>query len=333
MYELLGICLFLAALILLNTCASVAAAIVWRLSGPLVKSLSPHVRADLLFMSRIAAPVLATIAVTALVVPSYLSYEPRVTPETVSKKLAVLAFVSAASVAFAAWRTIRSWRATVALRRKWLAASQPIELPGIDIPAFRIAHTFPIIAIVGTLRPQLFIADDVLRALSADELAAAIAHECGHLAARDNLKRTLLQICRDSLFLVPLGRIVDRVWAETAESAADEFAARQSPAMALNLASALVRIAKMVPVSARAEVPLGAYLVGAEETQGVKSRIKRLLEISLNRSAISKSSWFVRMLPAIAFLALTFTSALAATNPKILLSVHALVEHAVSLLS
>lgn len=333
MYEILGICLFLVALILVNACASVAAAIVWRLCAPLVKSRSAHARADLLFTSRIAAPVLATIAVAALVIPSYLSYEPRVTPETVSKKLAVLAFLSAASVAFAAWRMVRSWRATSVLRREWLAISQPIQLPGIDVPAFRIPHSFPIIAIVGTLRPKLFIADEVLNALNADELAAAIAHECGHLAARDNLKRTLLQICRDSLFLIPLGRVVDRVWAESAESAADEFAARQSPAMALNLASALVRIAKMVPVGARAHVPLGAYLVGAEETQGVKSRIKRLLEISLNRSAISESSWLVRTLPAIAFLALTFASALAATNPKILFSVHALVEHAVSLLS
>ena len=333
MYELLGICLFLAALILLNTCASVAGAVIWRLSGSLVKTLSPHTRADLLFMSRVAAPVLATIAVTVLVIPSYLSYEPRVTSETVSKKMAVLALLSVASVAFALWRMIRSWRATVVLRREWLAKSQSIRLPGIDIPAFRIPHNFPIIAIVGTLRPQLFIADNVLNALSAEELAAAIAHEGGHLAAHDNLKRTLLQICRDSLFLIPLGRVVDRVWAETAESAADEFAARQSPAMALNLASALVRIAKMVPVGVRAEVPLGAYLVGAEETQGVKSRIKRLLEISLNRSAISEKTWFVRMLPAMAFLALTFASALAASNAKILLSVHALAEQAVRLLS
>ena len=332
MYELLGICLFLAALILINAGASLLAAILWRLLAPVFRSFSARARADFLFMLRVAAPVLATIAVALFVIPSYLSYEPRVTPETVSKKLAALAVLSATSFAFALWRTIRSWNATVALRRQWLMNSHPIELPGIKIPAFRIAHNFPIIAIVGTLRPQLFIADNVLTALSGDELAAAISHECGHLTARDNLKRTLLQICRDTLFVVPLGRVVDRVWVETAESAADEFVARQSPAMALNLASALVRIAKMVPVGARANVPLGSYLVGAEESQGVKSRIKRLIEISSSKSMAGESSWLIRTLPAVTFLILIFISAIAASNAKVLLGVHALLERAVNLL-
>ncbi len=332
MYELLGICLFLAALILVNACASVVATMVWRLCAPLVRSFSASTRADLLFMLRVAAPFLAAIAVAVFVIPSYLSYEPRVTDERVSAKLATLAVLSATSVAFALWRSIRSWKATARLRRQWLAASEPIRLPSIDIPTFRMSHSFPIIGIVGTLRPKLFIADHVLKTLTPDELTAAIAHECGHLVARDNLKRTLLQISRDSLFSIPLGRVVDRVWAETAESAADEFAARQSPALALNLASALVRIAKLVPVGARADVPLGAYLVGAEE-QGVKSRIKRLLEISSNRSAVIESSWLIRMLPAMALVVLTVTSAFAATNAKILLGVHMIVEQAVSLLS
>ncbi|MFN2578570.1 MAG: M48 family metalloprotease, partial [Pyrinomonadaceae bacterium] len=108
------------------------------------------------------------------------------------------------------------------LTRKWLSQSERIDLPGIQIPALRITHPFPIIAIVGTFRPRLFIAREVLLSLNQEELAAAIAHECGHLSARDNLKRTLLRICRDTLLLVPFGRAVDRAWAECAESAADE---------------------------------------------------------------------------------------------------------------
>ena len=57
------------------------------------------------------------------------SLHPRVTPETVSKKLAALAVFSAASFAFALWRTIRSWNATVALRRQWLRNSHPFFGP------------------------------------------------------------------------------------------------------------------------------------------------------------------------------------------------------------
>lgn len=331
MYELLGISVILAALMLLNTGASLVTALVWRLIVPAVASCSARARSDLLVTLRLAAPAFAVVAVVLLVIPSYLDYEPRATTEVVSKKLAALALLSMASIAFALWRTIRSWRATAALRKQWLSQSEPIRVPGIDVPAFRIPHHFPIIAIVGTVRPKLFIADNVLSCLSQDEMAAAIAHECGHLAARDNLKRTLLRLTRDSLLMMPFGRTVDRAWAENAEGAADEFAARQSPATALNLASALVTIAKMVPAGARADVPLGAYLVGAEETQGVKSRIRRLIEMASNNS-LTRSSSLSHLLPVGSLIAFAFIAAIFASNAKILLGVHAILEFAVGLL-
>src|SRR2546423_6701306 len=331
MYELLGICVMLAALALLNSCASVGVAASWRLLAPLVDSFSARTQADLLFRLGIAEPVLAAIAVALLLIPSYIGYEPRVTPEVVSKKLAALATLSVAGVAFALWRGIRSWFATIRLTKRWLSTSKRIDVPGIDIPTFQIDHPFPIIAIVGTFRPRLFIAHDVLVSLTAEELAAAIAHECGHLSARDNLKRTLLGICRDTLLLVPFGRAVDRAWAESAESAADEFAAQQTPATALNLASALVTIAKMVPAGARADVPLGAYLVGAE-AQGVKGRIKRLIEISSDGIHQRTNNALVRSLPIICLSGFAILAAMMASSAKVLIGVHAIVERAVNLL-
>src|SRR5207237_2304153 len=63
------------------------------------------------------------------------------------------------------------------------------------------------------------------------------------------------------------------------ESAADEYAAEISVDVALNLASALVKIARMVPVGARAQMPLAAFLVG-EETRGIKARVRHLLNIA-----------------------------------------------------
>jgi len=331
MYEFLGISVILAALLLLNAGASLVTALGWRLLSPLVASASARTRADLLFTVRMAAPAFAIIIVGLFLIPSYLDYEPRTTTEIVSNKLAALALVSIASIAFAMWRTIRSWVATATLRKQWLLMSERIEVPGIDVPAFRIRHSFPIIAIVGTARPQLFIADDVLSSLSHEEMAAAIAHECGHLAARDNLKRTLLHLCRDSLFMVPFGRTVERMWTENAESAADEFAAQQGAATALNLASALVRIVKMVPAGSRADVPLGAYLVGAEETPGVKSRIRRLIEMSSSNS-LKPARTLSHLLPLASFTAFAVVAAICATNAKVLLGVHTIVEFAVNLL-
>jgi hypothetical protein len=102
---------------------------------------------------------------------------------------------------------------------------------------------------------------------------------------------------------------------------------------ALNLASALVRIAKMVPMDTRAEVPLGAYLVGIEQGQGVRTRIRRLLEIASteprHESAIPRGMKYV---PLIATAGLLFAAAAVASNAKILIAIHAVIERAVNLL-
>src|SRR5207253_286268 len=112
--------------------------------------------------------------------------------------------------------------------------------------------------------------------------------------------------------------------------AADEFAAQQSPATALDLASALVTIAKMIPVGARADVPMGAYLVGAEETPGVKARIRRLIEISSNGFHKRTNNALVRLLSTASLLALVVFAGAMASNAKVLIAVHAIVERAVN---
>jgi Zn-dependent protease with chaperone function len=333
MYELLGISLVLAALLTINAFASLAAAAGWRLLKRPMRNCSARTRAEVLFFMRISPPVLAIFSVVVFLAPSFLVYEPYSTTEVVSKKLATLAGLSAAGITFAFWRSIRSWLATRTLRRKWLASADQIRLAGIGIPTYRIRHQFPIIAVVGTVRPRLFIAEKVLRTLSDSEMAAAIAHECGHLAARDNLKRSLLRGCRDALMIVPCGRSLDRAWAETAECAADEHAAEQSAATALNLASALVKIAKMVPAGAHAAVPLAAYLVGAAEIRGVRARVGRLLEIASADRRRAPNSRLAGILTAASLSLFVILGAMVAGNTQILVTVHSLIEHAVRVLS
>ena len=334
MYELLGISLALAALLTINTLASLAAAAGWRLLERPTRNCSARTRAEILFVMRISSPVLAVFGVTALVVPAFVIYEPHATTEVVSKKLAALALVSAVGVGFALWRGVRSWWATQKLLRKWLAIAEPIQIARVDIPTFRIPNPFPIIAVVGTITPRLFIAEQVLASLSEDELSAALAHESGHLAARDNLKRSLLRGCRDALMMVPYGRSLDRAWAEMAECAADEHAAQKSPDTALDLASALVRIAKMIPAGVPAAIPVAAFLVGNEETRGVKARVGRLLEIAATgeRPRVAHST-LTRVL-SLTSVGLFFAfGILAASNTQILATVHWLIEHAVRVLS
>lgn len=333
MYELLGISLVLASLLTINALASVAAAACWRsLEWPL-RNRSARARAELLCAMRVGPPALALTSVALFLVPSYLVYEPYATGEIVSKKLAAMAIVSSLGVTLAVSRAFRSWFATRSLRREWLAGATQIRLPGIEIPAFRIVSSFPIVAVVGTFKPRLFIAESVLNTLREEELTAAIAHERGHLFAHDNFKRSLLRACRDVLMIVPCGRSLDRAWAEAAECAADEHAAQQSAETALNLASALVKIAKMVPFGARAAVPMAAFLVGVEESRGVKARVRRLLEIAANgRLNRGPNRAITRVLPGASVCFLVLAVAMA-NSPRVLLAVHAMVERAVALLS
>src|SRR6185295_972154 len=186
MYEFLGITLILAMLLTVNAVATaVAAGLGHLLKRPLMKC-SARTRAELLFVMRIGPPAIAIIWIAAFMIPSYLVYEPYHTNEFVSKKLGALAVISAIGIACAAWRGVRSWRATRSLLRTWLANSTKIEIENLTVPAYRMMHSFPIIAVVGTFRARLFIAEHVLESLTEEELTAAIAHEYGHMAAHDN---------------------------------------------------------------------------------------------------------------------------------------------------
>jgi Zn-dependent protease with chaperone function len=336
MYTFLGITLVLALLLTINATATLAAAGVGRLGKRVLRRCSARTRAEILFVMRIGPPVVAIVAIGAFMIPSYLTYEPHATEEVVSWKLGGLAALSAIGVALAISRGIRSWRATRSLLKEWRASSTPVHLDAISVPTFVLRHPFPIIAVVGALRPRLFIADQVFRKLSEEELAAAIAHEYGHLAAHDNFKRSVMRISRAALLLIPCGRSLDRAWNEASESAADEYAAQRSSLVALNLASALVRIAKMIPKGQQQIMPasVSTFLAGSDDTSRVRGRVRRLVELAAtDPRSLASSAPLVRFLPWSALTVMVVASVMIESRPQVLATVHDLVEQVVRILS
>jgi Zn-dependent protease with chaperone function len=333
MFELLGIALLLASLLIFNSLASVASAGLWRLLGRTTPRYSAMARARLLFGLRVAPAFLSILVVLFLLVPSYLAYEPRHTNENVSFKLGILAFLSAVALGLAVFRSFAAWRATARLTADWLLHSERITLAGIEIETFRIDHAFPVIAIVGVVRPRLFVASHVLELLTPEEIAASVAHENSHLAARDNLKRGLLRACRDALLIIPSGRSLDRAWSEAAEEAADESAARRAHDVALDLASALVKIARNIPNGARPAMPAGVFLVGDEEASGIKIRVRRLMELAAcAHSQTSGQEGFPQVLVWIAIASLLSLLVVIVNAPLVFFDVHVLIEHVVFVL-
>jgi Zn-dependent protease with chaperone function len=335
MYTFLGITLVLALLLTINATATMVAAGFGRICKPLLRRCSARTRAEILFVMRIGPPVIAIVAIAAFMIPSYLTHEPHTTDEYVSWKLGTLAGISAIGVALAISRGIRSWLATRSLLKQWLASSTPIEIDSINVRTFVFAHSFPIIAVVGALRPRLFIADQVLESLSHEELAAAIAHEYGHLAAHDNFKRSVMRISRAALLLIPCGRSLDRAWIDASESAADEHAAQQSSLVALNLASALVRIAKMIPKGQQQIMPasVSAFLAN-EDTPRVRVRVRRLVELAAaDPRSLASSAPLIRLMPWVVLTVFVVISVMIESRPQVLASVHHFIEEVVKFLS
>lgn len=335
MYEFLGITLVLTLLLTINATATLVATGVGRFCRPLLGRCCARTRAEILFVMRIGPPVIAIVSIAAFMIPSYLKYEPHTTDEFVSWKLGALAAISAIGVGLASWRGFRSWLATRSLLRDWLSSAQRIELEGIHVPTFVLNHSFPIIAVVGAIRPRLFIATQVFDSLTPGELAAAIAHEYGHLAAGDNFKRSVMRISRAALLIIPCGRSLDRAWSEASESAADEHAAQESSLVALNLASALVRIARMIPRGQRQVMPaaVSGFLIG-DDAPGVKVRVRRLVELAAtDPRLLASNASIVRFLPWLALASIVVVGVSIESRPQVLAAVHDFVEHVVVILS
>jgi Peptidase family M48 len=105
---------------------------------------------------------------------------------------------------------------------------------------------------------------------SAEEFRAVLAHEAAHLAARDNLKLLLLVGAPDVLAWTPLGAGLVERWRAAAEHEADQRATGTDRARRLALASALIKVARLLK---RPGAALGMP-VAAEDVAG---RVRGLL--------------------------------------------------------
>ncbi len=234
-------------------------------------------------------PAAVGIAAGALSATSYLIFEPRHDDEDTG--LILLALASLACVLAA--QTLGRWwivaRTTRRALRGWLDTAEPIVLPGASVPAFAVAASFPVVAVVGARRPRLIIARSVLEACPADELAAIVAHEQSHLNRRDNLRRALLMLTPDVVGWLPISKRLVADWHEASEELADDFAGANDPARRLTLARALIRVARLVPAgaSSAASLPASALYRG----ENVDRRVRRLLAPPPVSEATRAAAW------------------------------------------
>jgi Zn-dependent protease with chaperone function len=332
-YYLLVTCLALLAFMSLNAAGSLIVTVLWPGLRWRTRRWTASARARTLFWLGVLPPACALLFVAALLIPAYFAHEPYPAPDTIGLPLLALALFSASGIALALYRAASSWLTTWRLTTFWLRQAERVSIKGINIPAYRLSNSTPVLAVVGTLRPRLFIAAQVMESLSAEEMEVALAHERGHLLARDTLKRALMRVCRDLLPFIGAGRMLERAWALEAERAADEYAAHSGTAGALDLAAALIKIARLMPAGVNNVVPAGAFLLeGADD--GVAGRVRRLTEMASNREKPARPELLFSKV-ALPVVVVGFGVALLATMAdwQVLLTVHALTERVVKLLA
>jgi hypothetical protein len=294
---------------------TIAGAVVTRLASAILAPRFERVpaiwRSRLLFAIRTLPIAAAAIVAFAIALPIFLWFEEHGTVEPVNRTLATLALAGAVLLGRAMWRAGSAWRATAAFVAAWQRRGRRVE--GLaPVPCYAVEDAFPTVAVAGILRPRLFIAERVLREFSAEEVTAMVAHECAHVAARDNVKRLLLRAF-PNLSGLPW---IERDWAEAAEEAADARVAALHPRARLHLAQALVHVARLATPSAPQLV--SAFYAGGS----IESRVRRLVDPA---PAAAPPRW-PRIAVPVAGVLLGAAIVLAAP------SLHALMEQAVRLL-
>lgn len=252
-----------------------AAAIVLSLAARLLSGIAargsvryaPHLRAGLLFRLRVLPGAGAAIFGFAIALPTFIAFEPFDTDEPLPRTMIVLACIGTALVARGAWRAYSAWRATAHTTAGWKGSGRVLSDLEAPIPAYAIDVPYPLVAVAGIVRPTLFIAESVLDTCSSDEVRAIVAHETAHLRAFDNARRFVLRACPD---FVGDRSTLTRAWRDAAEQAADADVAR-TPAQAVDLAQALIRIARLAPSCAPALA--SAFYSGGS----IDARVRRLI--------------------------------------------------------
>lgn len=318
-YILRLVCLCFASFFLIYAALSLAAWLVGPSAIRLGESIKPRFAARLLLVLRLSPVAVATFAVFALCVPSYLWLEPDANVERVGIACCVVALLGAAIWTISLVRIVRAVSVSLRYRRQCERESTAAVVSNEQAPVLVVESDAAVLALAGVIRPRVVVSRGVLQALLPYQLDAALEHERAHEFSRDNLKRFLLLLAPG---IFPLSRgfaAIDRSWASFTEWAADDRAAAGDSQRSLSLAEALVRVARM-GASSQTSLFVSSLI---EDGRDLFIRVDRLLglESSAENAPRKMRALFAGISLVIAGLLLA-----AMAQPATLYSVHRLLE-------
>jgi beta-lactamase regulating signal transducer with metallopeptidase domain len=313
MYALRGIAVSLSIFSILYLSLSIAVKLLWRRIAGFGPRNSARDHSNLLFALRMSPLFIATVATLAFTAPSFVMLEPRAVEESMGAAPLALAICGmavvlagiwkAGSALFVASRTVAHWSA----RAHLLTSSS-----NGSVPVLQTSTAAPPLTATGILHPRVWLSAAAEFLLTDRELQTALRHEVVHVRRRDNLRKLLLRFAA-----LPGMAELEAAWREATEMAADD-AAVSNAAEALDLAAAVIKLARIAP--SRPLLELTTALVHSP-AESVNARVQRLMEwTEPPQISASRYSWHYTLAAAATLLTLVVTYS------HLLMSVHEATE-------
>jgi hypothetical protein len=305
----------LLAVLLAGSAVTIATAGGWLMTAIVSRfvrrqtTLAAASRAWLLAQVRLL-PLGAVVILVPAQIQAFRTYEAG-RPESAGVLLLSLGAVGFWVIVNGARRAFTAWRDTVRVVKEWKADATPLAVDQWQGLAWAIHTPFPVVALAGIWRPQLFVARQVLTRCTSGELASVGAHEAAHAAANDNLLRLLFELTPGARVFRRVAGPIERAWASATEEAADIQARKTSSA--IDLASALTKVARLAQGAPPGSTLISGLIGGAD----LSMRVRRLLDGSPS-AARHRAAW----IPA----ALTLTTAALVQIPPVSKAIHELFE-------
>jgi hypothetical protein len=309
----------LAAFALANTIGSFCVSRLWRKVA--AAKWTPLARSRVLLGLRLA-PALVGGHGAALTVIAFLRYEPRSTTEAPSTLLFAGAVLGGGLVAVSIWRGVNRMRDSGRFVAHIERTATPIVVHGVQLPAWLVDTTFPLVAVAGIWRPRLFIAGNVLAELSKEQLDVVLRHEVAHARHHDNVAQLLMSAAPDAVSTRSCSGSLEDAWRQAAEEAADECAVGRDADARLRLASALLRVARLIGDQIPPRLPVPAFHEGAS----IEKRVRRL--VAANEPPLGPQTASLLVLSICACVAV---APVVVQWDAILLGVHAAIEWVINM--
>src|SRR5262249_17551042 len=141
----------LAAFAVTNVCVSLLVLMIWQFRPNNPNALT---RAAFIFRLRLL-PIMSAVFVTFLSILAFVRFEPPGADETFGSMLMFLPIAMAMLLIVGVGRLTLAQARTQDLTNSLMASAEPLALTHFPIPAYAIDAAFPVVAVVGLIRPKL----------------------------------------------------------------------------------------------------------------------------------------------------------------------------------